>query len=143
MTSIGLFWQLRRLHPLHRIGLQVALGHRPLEEGVQAPVAVVGGGGLPAGDLVGDERLDVFAPELADEKRLAMSLAVGGEESDGVGVGLDRPGALVLGLHRAPKAPIEDQDMARGSWRPDPAGCGWDIVPLIGRGGDGRSSTGG
>ena len=58
----GLLGQLRRPHPLHGVGLQVALGHRPLEEGMQAPVAVVGGGGLPAGELVGDELLDVLAP---------------------------------------------------------------------------------
>ena len=35
----GLLGQLRRLHTVHRAGRQVALGHRPLEEGVQAPVA--------------------------------------------------------------------------------------------------------
>jgi hypothetical protein len=30
------------------------------KEGVQAAVAVVGGGRLPAGELVGDEQLDVL-----------------------------------------------------------------------------------
>jgi hypothetical protein len=46
-----LLGQLRRPHVVHRAGLEVALGHRPLEEGVQASVAVVGGGRLPAGEL--------------------------------------------------------------------------------------------
>jgi hypothetical protein len=31
-----LFGELRRLHAVHRAGLEVALGHGPLEEGVQA-----------------------------------------------------------------------------------------------------------
>jgi hypothetical protein len=107
-----LFWQLRRPHPLHRIGLQVPLGHHPLEEGVQAPVAVVGGGGLPAAQLVGDEGLEVLALELPGEERLGVRLAVGGEQPDRVGVGLDGPGALVLGLQGAPEAPVQDQEVA-------------------------------
>jgi hypothetical protein len=61
---------------------------------VQAPIAVVGGRRLPAGELVGDERLDVLAQELAGEQRLAVGLAVAGEQPDGVGVGLDGPGLL-------------------------------------------------
>jgi hypothetical protein len=44
-----------------RAGLEVALGNRPLEEGVETSVAVVGGGRLPASKLVGDEVLDVLA----------------------------------------------------------------------------------
>jgi hypothetical protein len=99
---------------------------------VQAPVAVVGGGRLPAGELVGDERLDVLASELAGEERAAMSLAVGGEESDGVGVGLDGAGALVLGLQGAPEAPAENQEMtARQLAVRRRAGWVDDIVPLI------------
>jgi hypothetical protein len=47
--------------------------------------------------LVGDEVLDVLVSELGEE-RPAVGLAVGGEEPDGVGVGLDGLGALVLGL---------------------------------------------
>jgi hypothetical protein len=47
---------------------------------VQAWVAVVGGRGLPAGQLVGDEVLDVLAAELAGEDRVAVGLAVGGEQ---------------------------------------------------------------
>jgi hypothetical protein len=42
-----------------------------------------------------------------------MRLAVGGEKADGVGVGLDGSGALVLGLQGAPEAPVENQGDAR------------------------------
>jgi hypothetical protein len=48
--------ELRRSHAIHGTSREVTLGHGPLVEGVQAPVAVVGGGRLPAGELVGDER---------------------------------------------------------------------------------------
>jgi hypothetical protein len=126
-----LLGELRWLHAVHQAGLQVALGQRPLEEGVQTPVAVVGGRRLPAGQLVGDELLDVLAFELAGEERLAMSVAVGGEQPDGVGVGLDRPRALVLGLQGAPEAPVEDQKMPSGSCRPAGTGWAYDIGPLI------------
>jgi hypothetical protein len=78
---------------------------------VQAAVAVVGGRWLPAGQLVGDELLDVLASELAGEERLAVGLAVAGKQPDGVGVGLDGPGALVLSLQAAPEAPVEDQEV--------------------------------
>jgi hypothetical protein len=74
---------------------------------MQAAVAVVGGGRLPTGQLVGDEVLDVLAAELAGEDRVAVGLAVGGEEPDGVGVGLDGPGALVLGFQSAAEASVE------------------------------------
>jgi hypothetical protein len=43
---------------------------------VQAAIAVVGGRGLPAGELVGDELLDVLASELVSEERPAVGLAV-------------------------------------------------------------------
>jgi hypothetical protein len=55
--------------------------------------------------------LDVLAAEFAGEERLAVSLAVAGQQPDGVGVGLNGPGALVLGLQGAPEAPVEDQQM--------------------------------
>ena len=45
------------------------------------------------------------------EERLAVGLAVGGQQPDGVGVGLDGAGALVLGLQGAPEAPVENQEM--------------------------------
>jgi hypothetical protein len=54
----------------------------------------VGSSRLPAGELVGDEILDVLPAELASEDRVAVGLAVGGEQPDGVGVGLDGPGLL-------------------------------------------------
>jgi hypothetical protein len=60
-----LLGQLGRFHAVHRAAREVALGHRPLEEGVQAAVAVVGGGRLPAGQLVGDEGLDVLTLKFA------------------------------------------------------------------------------
>jgi hypothetical protein len=77
----GLLGELGRSHAVHGTGVQVALSHRPLE-GVRAAVAVVGGGRLPAGQLVGDERLDVVAAEFAGEERLTVGLAVGGEQPD-------------------------------------------------------------
>jgi site-specific recombinase XerD len=108
----GLLGKVRWLHAVHGAGVEVSFGHRPLEEGVQAAVAVVGGGRLPAGELVGDELLDVLAPQLAGEQRLAVRLAVEGEEPNGVGVGFDGPGALVLGFQRATEASVEGQEMA-------------------------------
>jgi hypothetical protein len=63
---------------------------------------------LTTGELVGDEGLEVFASVLAGEEWVAVGLTVAGEEPDGVGVGLDRPGALVLGLQGASEAPVED-----------------------------------
>jgi hypothetical protein len=99
--------QLRRAHATHGADLEVTLGHGPLEEGLQAAIAVVGGRWLPASELVGDEGLDVCALELADDERVAVSLTVGGQQPDGVGVGLDGPGALVLGLQGAPEAPVQ------------------------------------
>jgi hypothetical protein len=99
----GLLGKVGRLHAVHGAGLEVALGDRPLEEGVETPVAVVGGRRLPASELVGDEVLDVLAAELA------------GEEPDGVGVGLDGPGALVLGLRGAPEARLRARRCPRGN----------------------------
>jgi hypothetical protein len=55
------------------VDLEVALGHRPLEEGMQAAVAVVSGGRLPAGELVGNEELDVLALEFGGEQRVAWA----------------------------------------------------------------------
>ena len=99
--------QLRRAHAAHGADLEVALGHGPLEEGVQAAIAIVGGRWLPASELVRDEGLDVCALELADDKRVAVSLTVGGKQPDGVGVSLGGPGALVLSLQGAPEAPVQ------------------------------------
>jgi hypothetical protein len=97
---------------------------------VQAAVAVVGRGRLPAGQLVGIQRLDVLTLEFAGENRVAVSLAVGGQQPDGVGVGLDGPWALVLGLQGAPEAAVEDQEVA--AWQLTVGGARRvnDIVPL-------------
>ena len=108
------------------------LSDRPFEEGVQAPVTVMGGGRLPAGELVGDKGLDVLTIEFTGQEWVAVGLAVAGEEPDGVGVGLDGPRALVLGLQGAPEAPVEDQKMP--AWRlttGQGTGSAYDIVPLI------------
>jgi hypothetical protein len=98
---------------------------------VQTAVAVVGGRRLPAGELVGDELLQVLASELAGQQRPAVRLEVGGEQPDGVGVGLDGVGALVLGLQGAPEAPVEDQEVAAGQLAAGATGWAWDIVSLI------------
>jgi hypothetical protein len=58
--------------------------------------------------------LDVFALKVAGHKWVAVGLAVAGEEPDGVGVGLDGPRALVLGLQGAPEAAVEDQEVTAG-----------------------------
>jgi hypothetical protein len=111
----GLLGKVGRLHAVHGAGLEVSLGDRPLEEGVETPVAVVGGRRLPTSELVGDEVLDVLAAELAGEERMTVGLAVAGEEPDGVGVGLDGPGALVLGLQGAPEARLRARRCPRGN----------------------------
>jgi hypothetical protein len=45
---------------------------------------------------------------------VTVGLAVAGEEPDGVGVGLDGPGALVFGLQGPPETPVQDQEMTAG-----------------------------
>jgi hypothetical protein len=55
--------------------------------------------------------LDVLAAKLAGEERVAVGLAVGGQQPDGVGVGLDGPGALVLGFQGAAEAAVEGQEV--------------------------------
>jgi hypothetical protein len=74
----------------------------------------VGGGRLPAGELVGDERLDVLTPKFTGHEWVTVGLAVVGEEPDGVGVGLNGPGALVLGLLGPPETPVQDQELTSG-----------------------------
>jgi hypothetical protein len=102
---------------------------------VQAPVAVVGGGRLPAGQLVGDDLLDVLTPELTGKDWLAVGLAVGGQEPGGVGVGLDGPGHLFSASSVAAEAPVEDQEVASRQLPVDGAGSVDDIVPSLGCGG--------
>jgi hypothetical protein len=55
----------------------------------------------------------------------------GCEQLDGVGVGLDGPAALVLGLQGAPEASVEGRRYSRGSWWPGATGGVDDIVALI------------
>ena len=64
-----------------------------------------------------------LASWLVGEERLAMCLAVENEEPDGVGVGLDGPRALVLGLQRASEAAVEGQEVPRGNEPPMGVGC--------------------
>ena len=97
---------------------------------MQTSVAVVGGRGLPSGQLVGDEVLYVLALEVAGEERVTLRLTVGGEEPDGVIVGLDGPRALVLGIQGAPEAPVENQKMITSQLTADGGRLGGRIVPL-------------
>jgi hypothetical protein len=53
--------ELGRLHAHHRAVFEFAFGEAPLEERLQAPVAVQGGRRLPPLQLVGDEIADVGA----------------------------------------------------------------------------------
>jgi len=89
--------RVRQAHPLphRRRRRDLSLGLQPAVEHAQTPVPVGGRGGLPAGELVGDERLDVLAP------RLLQLDASGSEELTGqpecVEVRLDGAAGLVLG----------------------------------------------
>ena len=62
---------------------------------------------------------------------MSVGLAVGGEQPDGVGVGLDGPGALVLGLQGMPEAAVEDQEVASRQLPSAGTGRVDDIVSLI------------
>jgi hypothetical protein len=95
----------------------------------------VGGSRLPAGELVGDELLEVLAAELVGEEWDAVGLEVGGEQPDGVGVGLDGAGALVLGLQGAAEAAVEDQEMPAGQLAAGGGRLRMAIVPSVGCGG--------
>jgi hypothetical protein len=52
--------------------------------------------------------------QLGGEERVAVGLAVGGQQADGVGVGLDGAWALVLGFHGAPEAAVEEEEGTSG-----------------------------
>ena len=92
---------------------------------------VVGGRRLPAGKLVGDERLDVLAGKLAGEERMAVGLAVGGERPDGVGVGLDGAGLLFSASNVRRKLRLRARRCPRGDGAPTGAGCSSGTVPHI------------
>jgi transposase len=91
----GLIGHGGRSHLGHRASGDLAFGLQPAIEHPQAPVAVGGRGGLPAGKLVGDERLHVLA-----SRQLELHPS-GREEQSGqperVKVRLDRAASLVLG----------------------------------------------
>src|SRR6266508_2804504 len=114
------------LRPIHRFGnpacgwparFQLALGDRPTEEGLEAAVAVVGGGGLPAGELVGDEQLDMLARERADRQGMAVGGAELRQQPHRVGVRLDGAVALVLRPEGAAEARVERRQVRPGRRR--------------------------
>jgi hypothetical protein len=86
----GLVGDLRRVHAGHRAGLQLALGHRPLGERLEAPVAVQGRGRLPAVELVGDEGPYVVAGDRLGRLRVATLGQEVGEQPDRLGVARPR-----------------------------------------------------
>jgi hypothetical protein len=62
---------LGRVHAGHRADGQLALGHRPFEERLEAPVAVQRRERPPALQLVGDEGAHVVAGDRLDLQRVA------------------------------------------------------------------------
>jgi hypothetical protein len=69
-----------RLHPRHRTGANLALLDQPGKEALKAAVAVRGGRRSPAGELVGNESLDVLA---ADDRDIGRHAALGEEAAQG------------------------------------------------------------
>jgi hypothetical protein len=97
----GLFRNGGRLHRRHRVDGDLALVLQPGVEHLERAVAVGGGGRLPAGEQVGQERLDVRPVGLGQTDTPAG--AEGLQEPDGLQVSLDRTIGLVLG----PEMPLE------------------------------------
>jgi hypothetical protein len=60
-----------------------------------------------------------------------VCLAVEGEEPDGVGVGLDGPGALVLGFRARRKLRLRASRCPLGNGPPTGAGCASGMFPHI------------
>lgn len=60
---------VRRPHPGHRAGPQLALVDQPGKEALEPAVPVGRGRGAPARELIGDERLDVLAADRRDGRR--------------------------------------------------------------------------
>jgi hypothetical protein len=73
---------LRRVHAGHRASVQLALGHRPLEERPEAPVAVQRRERLPALQLVGDNGPHVVTSDPVDRERVAALGQEVGEQPD-------------------------------------------------------------
>jgi hypothetical protein len=85
-----------RFHVAHgRLG-DLALVAEPTKERLQRAVAVARGGGLVSRQQVGDERLDVLAPDCIDIGRHPGALEKVTQEPHGIAVGLDRARGLVL-----------------------------------------------
>jgi hypothetical protein len=78
--------QLRLAHPLHGARLDLGFLGEPLEEGPDAAVAVGGRRGLPARQLVLQERLKVLALDGGDVSRHAVRLQEGREPIEAVQV---------------------------------------------------------
>jgi hypothetical protein len=102
---------VRRVHASHRAGVQLALGHRPLEECLEAPVAVQRREGLPAVELVGDEGSHIVPADRLNRQRVATLGQEVGEQPDGLGVALDGALALVLRAERPAEAAVQRREV--------------------------------
>ena len=109
---------VRRVHAGHRTGGQLALGHRPLEERPETPVAVQRREQLPALQLVGDEGLHVVSGDRLDRQRVAAPAQEAGEQPDRLGVALDRALALVLRAERPAEAAVQRGKVQRSMPEP-------------------------
>jgi hypothetical protein len=102
---------LRRVHAGHRAGVQLALGHRPLEERLEAPVAVQGCERLPALQLVSNEGPYVVSGDRVDGHGMAARGQEVGEQPHGLGVALDRALALVLRAKGSAEAAVQRREV--------------------------------
>jgi hypothetical protein len=98
---------VRRVHAGHRADSQLALGHRPLEERLEAPVAVQRRERLPALQLVGDEGPHVVPSDRLDRQRVVALGQEVGQQPDRLGVALDGTLALVLRAERPAEAAVQ------------------------------------
>jgi hypothetical protein len=102
---------LGRVHAGHRAGGQLALGHRPFEERLEAPVAVQGRERPPPVELVGDEGSHIVPSDRVDSQRVVALGQEGGEQPDGLGVALDRALALVLRAKGPAEAAVQRREV--------------------------------
>jgi hypothetical protein len=98
----------RRPHPGHRGSIDQLLLDRPAEEGLEARVAVAGGGRRMAAEEVLDERLEILAAERVERRRSAGRGDELGELSRRLQIGPDGLRAQV----RRPEMPGERGDLA-------------------------------
>jgi hypothetical protein len=89
----------RRLHLGHQVGRDLDLTLQPGVERLARAVAVGGGRWLPAGEQVGQERLNVCPAGLGQPT--APAGEEGLQEPDGLQVGIDRAVGPVLGPEMA------------------------------------------